>query len=144
MKKFKSLSLIFLVVFCIAIFAGCSLFESGFVIVDHWGFTPAQASGTDINLTIIKGSYLSFDFTIYNNISERTLLADSFDVVIVCNDVEESAEEIMFDNFQKSLSFGEKTKANIKLKALCKSTISGSAKIIIKYSGTTICQYLIS
>lgn len=143
MKKVKSFCLIVLAMLCLAV-SGCSLFELGLVKVNHWGFTPAQVSGTQIDTLIVQGSYLSFDFTVYNNAGERTLKSNDFDVVIVESQEQTSAEAVYFDDLQTSLNFAEKSYANIKLKALCTKTVTNSAQILIKYDGTTICRYLVA
>ena len=143
MKKVKSFCLIVLAMLCLAV-SGCSLFELGLIKVNHWGFTPAQVSGTQIDTLIVQGTYLTFDFTVFNNAGERTLKSADFDVVIVENQEQTTAEAVYFDNLETSLNFAEKSYANIKLKALCNKTVTNSAEILIKYDGTTIVRYLVA
>ena len=140
MKKIKSILFLALTVFCLMM-GGCAVYPS--VKINDWNFTPQQASGTEIDLSLISGSELEFDFTVKNESEARELLASTFDVIFKNEEVETHAISIYIDNYKSSLNFAEYESKNIKLHAVSTSTVSESKSIIIKYDGTTIVEYIV-
>ena len=140
MKKIKSTLIIALTVFCL-VMGGCAVYSS--VKINDWNFAPQQASGTEIDLSLISGSELEFDFTVKNESEARDLLASTFDVIFKNEEGETHAISIYIDNHKSSLNFAEYESKNIKLHAITTSTVSENKSIIIKYDGITIVEYIV-
>ena len=141
MKKIKSTLFFALAIFCMALFGGCAIYPS--VVINDWDFAPQQASGTEINLSLISGSEMEFNFTVKNYGEERNLLASAFDVLLSNGETSTSAISIYLDNHKSSLSFVKNESKNIKLHAVSTITISQSTSITIKYDGTAIVEYFV-
>ena len=141
MKKFKSVLFLSVLVICLSFIGGCAIYPS--VTINNWNFVPQQASGTEIDLSLIAGSELEFDFTVHNQDEARDLLASTFSVVFTKNQSETNALSIYFDNHQTSLSFASFESRNLKLHVISTATVSSSTKITINYDGSTIIEYLV-
>ena len=141
MKKAKISLILIGLIFCFAFFGGCAIYPSS--IINDWNFAPQQASGTEIDLSLISGSELSFDFTIQNGSNARPLNASSFMVVFSKGESEENASIVYFDDYKSSLNFARYETKNIKLHAMSTSTISENSSITIKYDGRTIVTYIV-
>lgn len=140
MKKLKSIITFVFVMFAIVMLSGC-IFEG--VNVNKWNFVPEQASGTELDLTFVSGSEMSFAFTVKNNSEERNLLSTTFSVVCKVGDQEKNIETLCFDSFATSITFEKNQSQNITLHAISTTSLSSCSKITIKYDGTTICEYTI-
>ena len=143
MKKIKLYCVMAITLCLLTLLSGCLFFDP-FVIVNDWRITPQQASGSEVNLSFVSGSEMEFAFTIKNLGEERTLKSNTFDVVCVVNGTEESSATVYFDSIlQTSIDFSKNESKNITLHALTKSSFANSSKIIVKYDGTTIVEYLV-
>ena len=143
MRKIKYLNIGIVAICLITLLAGCLFFDP-FVLVNNWRITPQQATGTEVNLSFVTGSEMEFAFTIKNLGEERNLYASNFDVVCVISGSEESSTAIYFDSpLITSINFAEEESKNITLHALTKSSFANSSKILVKYDGTTICEYIV-
>ena len=139
MKNLKLFSFVLVAVLSAVLFAGCVF---GTVTIDNWQFKPEQASGSSLDLTLINSSAMTFDFTITNKGNDRELLAESFKVIIKNGEQEVEADAVTFENLKTKIEFKANTSANIKLNAVAtKSNLSENSKILIKYSGSLICEY---
>ena len=143
MKKLKVSLMAILLVVCSAFCSAC-LFKS--VKVDKWSFSPAQSSGTEMDLSIFTQSHISFDFTIVNSGAERDLLADSFKVILYVGTKAYNAQSVGFDSStkSKSITFASGQRQNITLFARFNTTFSNATEIVITYSGTEIATYTVS
>ena len=142
MKKLKLFVAFAVALCCFSMLAGC-LFFDGFVLVNNWRLTPQQATGTEVNLAFVSGSEMEFAFTVKNLGEARQLNANNFDVVCVVNNTEQNSISVYFDSHQASISFEQNQSKNITLHALTSSSFSNSSKVIIRYDGTIICEYLV-
>ena len=141
MKKINSMMFLSLALLCLAFVGGCAVYPS--VVVNNWNFAPQQANGTELDLSLIAGSELEFNFTIKNEGEARDLLASTFDVIFTTESGESSALSIYFDNHQTRLSFVKYESKNIVLHAVSNTTVSESRRITITYDGQTLVQYLV-
>ena len=138
MKKFKTLLFIPMAILCLLAYAGCILL--GTVEINQWSFKPQQASGTEV----IFGSTMEFDFTIENYGDDRALSAGTFKIAYVQNGNEYNAEAVYLDNLmQTSVNFHHNESRNVKIYVITSNSFSNSEKIVIKYDGQTIIEYLI-
>ena len=137
MKKFKALLFVPLAVLCLFMYAGCLLL--GTVEVNRWSFKPQQASGTEIAL----GSSMTFHFSVVNYGEERELKASAFEVSCVVDGSEYNAEAIYLDSLKTAVNFLHAESRNVELHVVTTSSFSSSSKIVIKYDGQPIVEYLL-
>ena len=137
MRKLKALLFVPLAVLCLFVYAGCFLL--GTVEVNNWSFKPQQASGAEIAL----GTSMTFHFSVVNYDNERELKASAFKVSCVIDNSEYDAEAIYLDNLRSSVSFAQNESRNVELHIVTTSLFSSSSKIVIKYDGQPIVEYLL-
>lgn len=142
MKKLKLFTTIAVALCCLAMVSGCLFFDP-FVLVNNWRITPQQATGTEVNLSFVSGSEMQFSFTVKNLGEERNLNASNFDIVCVVDGTEHSSASVYFDSLQTSINFTTNQSQNVTLHALTSASFSNSSKVLVRYDGTTICEYLV-
>ena len=140
MKKAKFLTLVLIAVLCLSMFAGCKILNISFI--NDWVFVPQQVTGSELNLSLISASSMEYTFNVKNNGDERELKSSAFTVNYKI-DGSDYQPVITFDDYSTSISFLSKESKDVTIKAISTATFTNNSKIVIKYDGTVICEYIV-
>ena len=141
MKKIKYLTFALITVLCLSMLAGCKILNISFI--NDWVFVPQQVTGSELNLSLISASSMEYTFNIKNNGEDRDLKANTFSIIYTIDGTNYQPTSITFDDYSTSISFLNKQSKDVTLKAISAISFTNNSKIVIKYDGTIICEYIV-